>query len=52
MPATSSTPDATDEESSTPMVRCNESCPGRSVFTEQGNTDAWIATDHTVVPEP
>lgn len=28
-----------------------ESCPGRFVFIEEGNTDAWIATDCCVDPE-
>jgi hypothetical protein len=35
-----------------PTVRATESCPGRVVLTERGNTDAWIATDLTVEPEP
>jgi hypothetical protein len=35
-----------------PTVRAHESRPGRIVFTEQGNTDAWIATDLTVDPAP
>lgn len=29
-------------------VGAYESCPGRLVFIEDGNTDAWIATDYTV----
>jgi hypothetical protein len=33
-------------------VRAHESRPGRLVFTEEGNTDAWIATDLAVDPEP
>lgn len=32
-------------------VRAHESRPGRVVFTEEGNTDAWIATDLVVDPE-
>lgn len=28
-----------------------ETCPGRSVFVEAGNTDGWIATDLTVDPD-
>ena len=28
-----------------------ESCPGRFVFIEEGNTEAWIATDCSVTPE-
>jgi hypothetical protein len=29
-------------------VSALQSKPGRLVFTENGNTDAWIATDTTV----
>ncbi len=29
-------------------VTAHSSSPGRTVFTEQGNTDAWISTDTTV----
>jgi hypothetical protein len=29
-------------------VTAHRSSPGRAVFTEAGNTDAWIATDLTV----
>lgn len=31
-----------------PAVTMCRTSPGRSVFTEQGNTDAWIATSLTV----
>ncbi|MDZ5809856.1 hypothetical protein U4E84_00615 [Halorubrum sp. AD140] len=31
-----------------PNVAANRCSPDRIVFTEQGNTDAWIATDLTV----
>jgi hypothetical protein len=34
----------------TPTVSVCESCPGRTVFTESGNTDGWIASDLTVEP--
>jgi len=30
-----------------PRVRAHESRPGRTVFTEADNPDAWIATDLT-----
>ena len=30
------------------LVAAHETCPGRTVFTEDGNTDAWIATDLAV----
>lgn len=41
---------STDEQSpdSTEKVSAHRSSPGRVVFTEDGNTDAWIATDLTV----
>ncbi|MFC6770872.1 hypothetical protein [Halorubrum pallidum] len=35
----------TDER---PIVAASRCSPDRTVFTEQGNTDAWIATDLTV----
>lgn len=31
-----------------PEITVCESCPGRAVFTESGNTDGWIASDFTV----
>ncbi|WP_418279865.1 hypothetical protein [Halorubrum sp. DTA98] len=31
-----------------PIVAMSHTSPDRTVFTEQGNTDAWIATDLTV----
>lgn len=34
----------------TPAVSVCESCPGRTVFIESGNTDGWIASDLTVEP--
>lgn len=40
--------DVTDEE---PRVRACETRPGRTVFTEDDNSDAWIATDLTVEVE-
>ena len=38
------------EESSDarPRVAASRCSPDRTVFTEEGNTDAWIATDLTV----
>jgi hypothetical protein len=32
-------------------VTTHQSSPNRTVFTESGNTDAWIATDTVVTPE-
>ncbi|WP_169719003.1 hypothetical protein [Haloplanus natans] len=34
----------------TPAVSVCETCPGRTVFLEAGNTDGWIASDLTVEP--
>ena len=31
-----------------PTVAASHTSPDRTVFTEQGNTDAWIATDLTL----
>ncbi|MFC6889173.1 hypothetical protein [Halorubrum trueperi] len=31
-----------------PTVSASRCSPDRTVFTEQGNTEAWIATDLTV----
>jgi len=37
------------EDRPTVAVICTS--PDRTVFTEEGNTDAWIATDLTVEPD-
>jgi hypothetical protein len=31
-----------------PEISICESCPGKSVLLESGNTDGWIASDLTV----
>jgi hypothetical protein len=31
-----------------PEIAVCESCPGKAVFLESGNTDGWIASDVTV----
>lgn len=31
-------------------VTAHASAPGRTVFTEHGNADGWLATDLTVEP--
>lgn len=36
-----------DDESEPTITAC-ETSPGRIVFTEEDNTEAWIATDVTV----
>lgn len=38
------------DERATPRVTVHEIRPDRVVFTETGNTDAWISTDLTVDP--
>ncbi|OYR37945.1 hypothetical protein DJ82_13445 [Halorubrum sp. Ib24] len=41
--------DGTEESTDArPIVAASRCSPDRTVFTEQGNTDAWIATDLTV----
>lgn len=40
-----------EEDANDHVVAACETCPGKTVFTEQGNSDAWIATDLTVSPE-
>ncbi|WP_435181576.1 hypothetical protein [Halorussus sp. AFM4] len=37
-----------DREPEAPALSLLETRPGRSVLTEEGNTDGWIATDVTV----
>ena len=39
-------PDESVEDRPTVAMSCTS--PDRTVFTEEGNTDAWIATDMTV----
>lgn len=36
------------EGDTTPLILAHESAPDTLVFTEDGNTDGWIATDLTV----
>ncbi|MFB6161006.1 MAG: hypothetical protein ABEJ61_07495 [Haloferacaceae archaeon] len=38
--------DASGEEP--PVVSAHRTSPNRTVFTEEGNSDAWIATDLVV----
>lgn len=37
-----------DPATDPPPITCCRSCPDTAVFIETGNTDAWIASDHTV----
>lgn len=48
------TPDAEQTETDVERrpVSAHETRPGRIVFTEDDNSDGWIATDLTVDPEP
>lgn len=42
-------PDESEQESAEPpVVTACETTPGRVVFTEDGNSDGWIATDLSV----
>lgn len=40
--------DADESVDARPTVAASRCSPDRTVFTEEGNTDAWIATDLTV----
>jgi hypothetical protein len=40
--------DAEEPADARPTVAASRCSPDRTVFTERGNTDAWIATDLTV----
>ncbi|WP_229122856.1 hypothetical protein [Halapricum desulfuricans] len=46
--ADTQTPDNADDER--PSVSAHSPTEERTVFTEDGNADAWIATDTTVEP--
>jgi len=37
-----------DDEADQPTVTAHQSCTDRTVFTESGNKEGWIATDLTV----
>lgn len=37
-----------DPEKPAPFVSALRTSPDKTVFTEKGNSDGWIATDHTV----
>jgi len=39
-----------DTESAPPSIRAHQSDGSRTVFTESGNSDAWIVTDFVVTP--
>ncbi|WP_164471126.1 hypothetical protein [Halorubrum sp. CSM-61] len=40
--------DVEESSDARPRVEASRCSPERTVFTEEGNTDAWIATDLTV----
>lgn len=48
--ATGVDPSGDDPPRDTPELNCYEIRSGRTVVTEPGNTDGWIATDMTVDP--
>lgn len=37
-----------EQEEPAAIVSALRTSPDRTVFTEDGNSDGWIATDHTV----
>lgn len=39
-----------DGDEAAPLVSALRTSPDRTVFTEDGNSDGWIATDLTVEP--
>ena len=39
-----------DAEEASPCVSAFAASPNRTVFTEEGNCDGWIATDLIVTP--
>jgi hypothetical protein len=41
-----------DADGTVPRVSALRTSPDRTVFTEDGNSDGWIATDLTVDPHP
>lgn len=41
-----------EDRDAPPRVTAVNSSPDRTVFTEESNTDGWIATDLTVALEP
>ncbi|MGB9987854.1 hypothetical protein [Salarchaeum japonicum] len=43
-------PQRDTEEPDSPLVTARTVTDDRTVFTEDGNTDGWIATDITVTP--
>jgi len=40
--------ETTEEDADVPPVTAHECSGDRTVFTEDGNTDGWIATDLTM----
>ncbi|MBX0323291.1 hypothetical protein EGH21_09635 [Halomicroarcula sp. F13] len=48
MPSQTDDGEVTDGEADRPNVTTHESVKDRTVFTEDGNQEGWIATDLTV----
>jgi hypothetical protein len=44
--------DADEDRRSVPLVSALRTSPERIVFTEDGNSDGWIATDHATELRP
>lgn len=42
--------DIDERDEAAPLVSALQATPDRTVFTEDGNSDGWIATDLTVEP--
>jgi hypothetical protein len=42
--------DRESDDASRPSISVCETCPGRTVFMESGNSDGWISSDHAVEP--
>jgi hypothetical protein len=52
MSQTAPAPEEEDDADPTQDIAAHSSSPERTVFTESGNPDGWIATDTTVDTEP
>jgi hypothetical protein len=44
--------DEAEDEDVAPLVSALRTSPDRIVFTEDGNSDGWIATDHATELRP
>ena len=46
------TPQSPPDAETDSIITSHETRPGKVVFTERNNTDAWIATDATTTLDP